>query len=241
MTAGRTFTAFADKDPEARTLLESLPTLKGDIKGYREHMRRLGAHLAASMFPTLKSELTRDICVICTVEDADFLARGVIEELESHRARTRMICMWNARVKSGGISISPVVRTYEEVYDKSDVVFVIVKSIISGACVVKTNLTKAITTTNPKRVFVVSPVMLKDAEKRLANEFPDELAKKFEFVHFATDSCKSSDGEEVIPGIGGSVYELLGLGDVKKKNTYIPAIVKERRRKEFPQLQTMGS
>jgi hypothetical protein len=79
--------------------------------------------------------------------------------------------------------------------------------------------------------------MLKGAEDRLSREFPAEIAKKFAFVHFATDSQKSADGEEVIPGIGGSVYELLGFGDSKAKNKYVPNIVRERRRKEYPSVQ----
>lgn len=236
----RTFTAFATQDPEAKMLVDKLPRLKGDIQGYREMMRKLGTHLADSILPQLRSEPFKDICVICTVEDADFLARGVIEELESDGFpnNTRMICMWNHRVKSEGVSISPVLRTYEEDFDKNDTVFIIVKSIISGACVVKTNLTKAITSANPKRVFVVAPVMLEGAENRLSREFPAGISEKFEFVHFATDTEKSSDGEEVVPGVGGSVYELLGLGDANAKNRYVPEIVRERRRKSFPDLQT---
>jgi len=50
-------------------------------------------------------------------------------------------------------------------------------------------------------------------------------------VTFAIDNKK--DGENVIPGIGGSVYELLGLGDSKEKNRYMPKIVKERRAKIY--------
>lgn len=240
MNTGRTFTAFAEQDSAAMTLVEELPSLKGNPAGYREAMRLLGEHLADSMLPHLREQSVKDICVICTVEDADFLARGLIEELESHSfgARTRMICMWNERLKNESVSVSPVLRTYEETFDKNDAVFIIVKSIISGACVVKTNLTKAISSANPKRIFVASPVMLKGAEDRLAREFPSDVVSKFEFVHFATDTQKSDDGEEVIPGIGGSVYELLGFADDKAKNKYVPKIVRERRRREFPDMQT---
>lgn len=236
MNNGRTFTAFAEQDPTAMTLVEELPSLRGNPSGYREAMRKLGEHLADSMLPQLEAAPAKDVCVVCTVEDADFLARGLIEELESRNvgSRTRLICMWNERLKSQGVSVSPVLRTYEETFDKDDSVFIIVKSIISGACVVKTNLTKAISFASPKRIFVVSPVMLKGAEERLSREFPTEIAEKFEFVHFATDSQKSADGEEVIPGIGGSVYELLGFGDSKAKNKYVPDIVRERRRREHP-------
>lgn len=240
MTAGRTFTNFAEQDPEARSLVAALEHLKNDINGYREQMRRLGAHLAESAIPLLGSDLReKEVCVVCTVEDADFLARGVIERLEMHNATTRMICLWNERIKSHGISISPVLRTYEENYNKDETIFIVVKSIISGACVVKTNLTKVVTSANPKQIFVMAPVVLKDAEKRLSREFPEEIARKFVFIYFAADSMKSADGEEVIPGIGGSVYELLGLGDAKAKNKYIPEIVRERRKKVFQELRSI--
>jgi len=233
----RTFTAFAEKDPVARQLVSELPTLKGNPGGYREKMRLLGEHLASSILGKLNSDTVKDICVICTVEDADFLARGVIEGLEASGLgqKTHIICLWNERVQREGVSISPVLRTYEEEFiNRKDSVFIIVKSIISGACVVKTNLTRAISIVSPERIFVASPVMLIGAESRLAREFPEEVGRKFEFVHFATDSEKSADGEEVIPGIGGSVYELLGLGDSSTKNRYVPDIVKERRRRAFP-------
>lgn len=234
----RTFTVFAEQDPKAKALVEALPHLKGRVSDYRDNMRQLGSHLADSLLPQLAQQPAKDICVICTVEDADFLARGLIETLEAHAlgATTRMICMWNQRIKNEGISLSPVLRVYEESYDKRDAVFIVVKSIISGACVVKTNLTRAVTAAHPKRIFVVSPVMLQGAEQRLADEFPAEVSQKFEFVHFATDTEKSTDGEQVIPGIGGSIYELLGLGDLTTKNRYVPDIVRERRRKAFPEM-----
>lgn len=235
----RTFTSFAEHDPEAKFLVNKLLRLREDVEGYRTNMRMLGVHLADSLLPLLRNELAEDICVVCTVEDADFLARGLIEELESNgfRDKTHMICMWNQRMKKEGVSVSPVLRTYEESFDKNNAIFIIVKSIISGACVVKTNLTKAITSANPRCVFVAAPVMLKDAETGLANEFPEAISRKFKFIHFATDTQKSADGEEVLPGIGGSVYELLGLGNETTKNKYIPEIVRERRRRAFPELQ----
>jgi len=221
-----------------KTLVNELPQLVGDVSTYRQHMLEIGRHLAESLFPQLLAAQPKDICVICTVEDADFLARGLIEKLEAHHLgnQTHLICMWNARAKVQGVSISPVLRSYEESFDKDNAVFIIVKSIISGACVVKTNLTKAISDNNPKRIFIASPVMLKGAEMRLQAEFPADVARKFEFVSYATDSEKSADGEEVIPGVGGSVYERLGFEGEKDKNRYVPEIVRERRRKAYPEM-----
>lgn len=236
----RTFTAFAERDPAVRTLLDELLRLTHDVEGYRQHMRELGEHLAGGILSKLGDRPAKYVCVVCSVEDADFLARGLIEAFESSglHANTRMICLWNQRIRTGSVSMSPVLRSYAEEFDKNDAVFIIVKSIISGACVVKTNLTKALTAAEPKRVFVAAPVMLAGAEQRLAREFPDAVSKNFEFVHFATDTDKAPEGDDVLPGIGGSIYELLGLGDEAAKNSYVPEIVKERRRKAFPSLQT---
>lgn len=234
----RTFTSFANRDPVARELVGELPTLKGNPEGYRQNMRALGEHLASGILGKLQVTDVQDICVICTVEDADFLARGLIDVLEASEFSTKvhLICLWNERVKNAGVSISPVIKSYQESFNPNKTTFIVVKSIISGACVVKTNLTRAISMAIPERIFIAAPVMLKGAESRLAREFPADVMKKFEFVHFATDTEKSEDGEDVIPGIGGSVYDLLGLGGKANKNKYMPEIVKERRRRMHPEM-----
>ena len=36
------------------------------------------------------------------------------------------------------------------------------------------------------------------------------------------------NGREIVPGIGGMVYDRLGLGGEAKKNQYIPHLVRER-------------
>ncbi len=226
----REFTRFAQRDPIAQELMCNLLSAKTDVDAYRETMRSLGNLLARYVLPEIQSARAKNICVVCTVEDADFLARGVIQTLDTAGTghHIYLMCMWNERIKSGTVSTSPVIKSYEEKFDKSDSIFIIVKSIISGACVVKTNITRALSKSRPDKVFVVSPVMLEGAENRLSREFPSDIARKFKFVHFATDNEKH--GDEVLPGIGGSVYELLGLGNSKSKNSYVPQIVKERRK-----------
>lgn len=227
----RTYTKFADRDIQARELVDSVAAPDVSVRQFQEQMRQLGVHLGEGVVPTLTAYTGHDICVVCTVEDADFLARGVIQSLENHglAERTRLLCLWNGKVRDSGISISPVLRQYKEKFDPAGTIFIIVKSIISGACVVKTNLTRALSSGDPSVVFVAAPVMLKGAEKRLAAEFPLSVAEKFQYVWFATDDEK--DGENVRPGIGGSVYERLGFGGEVEKNRYMPAIVKERRSK----------
>ncbi|MCE4543271.1 MULTISPECIES: hypothetical protein [unclassified Caballeronia] len=227
----RTYTKFAIQDAEARSLVDAIASSDLGVAEYREQMRLLGMHLGTGVLETLRPETEHDICVVCTVEDADFLARGLIESLAERGLgeRTRLLCLWNGKVREDGISISPVLRQYKETFNPSGTIFIVVKSIISGACVVKTNLTRALSSGNPSAVFVAAPVMLEGAEGRLSAEFPKQISERFQYVWFATDDEK--DGENVLPGIGGSVYERLGLGGEAQKNRHMPAIVKERRSK----------
>ncbi|WP_295539166.1 hypothetical protein [uncultured Pseudacidovorax sp.] len=229
MTA-REYTAIANRDAEARRLVDEVADPGVDVSSYRELMRRMGRKLAQAIVPQIHTSVAGDVFVVCTVEDADFLARGVIDELSDAQmgSRVRLICLWNEKVREGAVSLSPIIKQYKEQSQAGAAAFIVVKSIISGACVVKTNLTRALSYQNPAQVFVASPVLLSGAQERLAAEFPPEISAKFEYVWFATDSDKQ--GENVLPGIGGSVYERLGFGDECEKNKYVPEIVKERRR-----------
>lgn len=231
----RTFTKFANEDPRAKVLVEELPTLTKDVNRYRQNMTEIGQRLALHLVPNIaNSKSDTQVCVVCTVEDADFLARGIIDSLdaEGFGAQVKLICMWNDHVSGLDVSISPITREYRETLDPGrEAIFIIVKSIISSACVVKTNLSRAISYIKPSTIFVAAPVMLKGAEERLKDEFPDSVADKFSYVCFAIDDEKN--GDYVKPGIGGSVYELLGLGDQQEKNRYIPTIVKTRRSERF--------
>ncbi|MCY1562230.1 hypothetical protein D9M68_995900 [compost metagenome] len=68
--------------------------------------------------------------------------------------------------------------------------------------------------------------MHKNSEEALRSEFPDEVSSKFEFIYFAIDAKKDETGE-VIPGIGGQIYQLLGIGKQPAHNGYMPALVKK--------------
>jgi hypothetical protein len=225
----REYSKYSSQDPGGRKLVDELPDLVNDIAGYREHMRQIGSHLVRAIEDGLHSA-SSEICVVCTVEDADFLARGVIERLESIGLgnRIRLLCLWNENIREPGIRLSPIIKQYKEDFERRDPIFIIVKSIVSGACVVKTNLSRALSQANPQRIYVIAPVIYEGAEKRLESEFPSSISSKFQFVWFACD--KEKQGDLVIPGIGGSVYELLGFRDSEEKNKYIPTIVKERRK-----------
>jgi len=124
---------------------------------------------------------------------------------------------------------APIQKRYAEPSMKSVDALIVAKSIIAGACVVKTNLTNLIRESNPSEILVVAPVMFANAKANLEREFPQDITQRFDYAYFAEDDEKTSDGN-VIPGIGGNVYQRLGFGDQDSKNRYTPQLVIARRR-----------
>ncbi len=164
----------------------------------------------------------------CASEDADWLAAGLLKDLSVKDPA--LAVFWNDRIypssRNNSIVASPIVKSYIEDIDDCRTL-IIVKSIIATSCVVKTQLSRLIENINPENIFIVSPVMFKDAEKNLRNEFPLSISDKFHFISLVTDDEQNESGE-VFPGIGGMVYARLGLGDLSHKNKYVPGIVKKR-------------
>ncbi|MBA3550583.1 MAG: hypothetical protein H0T76_29255 [Nannocystis sp.] len=191
---------------------------------YRSTMQRLGEDLGRRVVDMLPE---RGMCMlVCTVEDADFLARGFLETVGVERVVLR--CFWNERRKLGDFELAPIIRRYVEPGDEDVSALVVIKSIISGACVVRTNLMEVLERVKPAQIFVVAPVIHAEAERKLEQEFPSEIARSFTYVWLARDDAREPDGN-VVPGIGGSVYDLLGLGGEQAKNRYYPQLIHERR------------
>lgn len=67
-----------------------------------------------------------------------------------------------------------------------------------------------------------------NARTELENEFPEEISNRFQYVYFAIDDHIDSNGM-VIPGVGGDVYQRLGIGSQDTKNRFTPKFVLERR------------
>jgi len=170
----------------------------------------------------------KNVCVACSVEDADYLAKGVIEVLTDTFSEVSLACFWNHRQRPHGLSIAPIVRRYREPKVDNAQILIIVKSVISGACVVKTNLTHLIQTLQPENILVVAPVIHKDAPFKLSQEFPLSIANKFHYVYLAKDTDRQENGE-LVPGVGGNVYLRLGFKDQEDKNRFTPNLVKSRR------------
>lgn len=198
---------------------------------YKDAMTSLGKHLG-EIVSTKMPDSASTAYLACTVEDADYLARGMLTVLEQHLQSVSLACFWNERFSPFGVSeikASPIIRKYAEPANSTVNHLVIIKSIISGGCVVKTNLNDLIQTINPENIFIVAPVIYIGAEQKLALEFDSSVCEKFQFIYLAKDNERTDRGE-VIPGIGGMVYERLGFDGQEGKNKYVPEIVKTRRR-----------
>ena len=206
------------------------PPAEVDAAAYRNAMTELGRQFVRINAHRI-SRLKR-VLLVCTNEDADYLGRGVLDGLaEMVEIETHLACFWNEREVLVGpgsnrrIDLAPIVRRYVEPGDAD--ALIVVKSIISSACVVRTNIAELAYRLNPASILVFAPVIRKGAEDKLRNEFERSISDRFEFYWFAEDD--EMDGENVVPGIGGQIYERLGIGTRADKNGYIPMLVKERR------------
>lgn len=214
----------------AKRELDRLLAEPGDVESYRAAMTALGGLLGAVVEKQL--EPGGRTVVAFSVEDADYLARGFLEAMERGRpaSATSVACFWNERVRIGeraAIEQAPIVREYVEPHPGRISALVMVKSIIASACTVKTNLLKLLDATQPRRIFITAPVMYREARASLEAEFPPRIVEKLEYVSFARDA--ELHGSIVVPGIGGSVYERLGLGTAETKNRTRPQLVTMRR------------
>lgn len=199
--------------------------LKHKGKAYQQDMTTLGVQLVKVFEDKLKH--SDRVLTVSTAEDADYLLSGIRQQLSSSNIKTKLAVFWNNHYAlSSGQSVAPIINKYIEP-DYEDVnIIVIAKSIIAGSCVVRTNLIALLDQARRvDKIYVVAPVMHKKAEENLRKEFPISISKKFEFITFAIDEEKSPDGE-VKPGIGGQIYELLGLKDQPARIGYIPRLVK---------------
>ncbi len=220
-------------NPSVPSLLNTLADKSTGHELYKETMTKLG-HYLGQLISEKYSDSNQELYLACTVEDADFLAKGILDEVAQANAfhNIRMACFWNERFMAFDedlASAAPIKRRYLEPSTERKQTLVIVKSIISGACVVKTNLKNLINEYDPEKILIVSPVILLGAEKRLEDEFSASISSRFHYIYYATDDHKDDQGN-VVPGIGGNVYQRLGFKDQEEKNKSVPNIVKNRRK-----------
>ncbi|KYC44088.1 hypothetical protein WA1_02805 [Scytonema hofmannii PCC 7110] len=215
---------------DTQFLLETLADKSIEPEKYREAMKKIGMALGNTTLSQIDNNQA-NVYLACTVEDADFLAKGILSILEKHLSNIAFACFWNQRLSPfelEDLKVAPIFKKYQEPCPKKVKYLMVVKSIISGACVVRTNLINLIQKIEPEIIFIVAPVMYQNAEQKLKDEFKESISEKFRFFYFAKDDERTAKGE-VIPGIGGNVYLRLGFGGQEQKNEYIPEIVKLRR------------
>jgi hypothetical protein len=213
----------------ARQLLDVLVAPQTAPQEYRQAMVELGKELGTLILAKIHSPQSK-IYLACTAEDADFLAKGILDVLKTNGFNPPLACFWNQRSNPFGVSsvqVAPIIQRYKEPSDQQIDLLIVVKSIVSGACVVKTNLKYLIQEIEPQSILIVAPVMHSESEQKLKNEFDRSVYEKFEFLCFAQDDERKPDGE-IVPGIGGIVYERLGFDGQDGKNRYMPEIVNER-------------
>lgn len=219
-----------DIEESTKALLAKLTDTETESQEYRDTMYNLGLAFGRKILKHLGQKQT--VSLATTAEDADFLGRGIIEVLEQHGNKVLLTVFWNKRFKpfaENGLSVAPILREFHDLGYKEAKFLVVIKSIIANSCVVRTNLTRLIEETNPDNIFVVAPVILKDAPAKLEVEFEKDISSKFKYFFFAEDDQKSAEGM-VIPGIGGDVYKRLGFKNQDEKNKITPKIVKARRK-----------
>lgn len=218
----RRYSAFAAE--EARAGLRNLLSFVNHPANYSSEMFKLGCLLGKLLNDRISR--SKSCLVATTAEDADFLGRGIYDTLKQEHT-TKAAVFWNNHyLIPGGSNIAPVVHKFLEPGYESTQVLIIAKSVISGSCVVRTNLLELIEDIQPQQIFIVAPVMHRTSEVSLRKEFPPSIADKFEFVAFATDDERTESGE-VKPGIGGEVYPLLGLLDQPARTGFMPKLVQE--------------
>ena len=219
-------------DDHVAGLLNKLIDTRTNSGDYGKAMYDLGFEFGRLIIENT-SPLEDSISVATTAEDADYLTRGIIDFLENGGKKVILTVFWNKRFtpnKENRISIAPIFKEFHEEGYRDVKTIVIVKSIISSSCVVRTNVTKLIEESDPERILIVAPVLLDGAKKSLENEFDDNISKKFRYFYFREDNFVEKDGT-VRPGIGGDVYKRLGFESQDTKNSFTPEIVRSRRYK----------
>ena len=224
---GRIFENIDKTNEEnVKKALSTLATDGVSSSDYRYAFLCLGSSLGALIRKRYKT--LGKVLLVCASEDADWLAKGVLSTFED---KIPLAVFWSKRIKvcdCPKVEISPIVKSYIEPRANSCDTMIIVKSIISTSCVVKTQINYLVDRVSPSKIIIAAPVMYKDAKSNLESEFPKEISSKFSYCTFAIDDERDEKTGAVIPGVGGMVYDKLGLGGIAQKNSYMPDIVKRR-------------
>ena len=123
-------------------LLNKLIDKKVKSDEYARTMFELGRQFGHIILDRVNSSDTK-ITLACTVEDADNIGKGIMTVLEENKKEIFLTVFWNKRLtsnKDNGISVAPIIREFHEEGYTNSPILIIIKSIISSSCVVRTNL-----------------------------------------------------------------------------------------------------
>lgn len=224
----RTYSDFCSNDIHA--WLKTIADKSIEPILYKKIMTQLGSSLGDCILTQIENKES-NVYLVSTVEDADFLAKGMLSSLEDRLPKLAFACFWNQQFfmsEIENLKVAPILKKYQEPTENKVEYLIVVQSIISDACVIRTNIVNLIQKIEPEKIFIAAPVIYYNAEEKLKNEFEEHIYNKFKFFYFAKDTELTPEGE-VIPGIGGNVYVRLGFENQDKKNQYIPEIVRQRR------------
>lgn len=219
-----------DIDESIKEHLQLLINEHTTVRQYQAAFTDLGKYLAKQVNLKIRSCENSPVTVVLTAEDADYLGKGFVEEFKKISQREiYLVCFWNdhKQISTGeqNKSIAPPISEYlQPGYEKSNILIVL-KSVISGSCVVRLNILSLYNRMeNISDIHVVSPVVLEQADTALKSNFPNDFSSKIQFTWFAQDDQKADYGE-VLPGIGGQIYEKLGLRGKPLEIKYIPRTI----------------
>lgn len=83
-------------DRSIQALLDTVADKNTEPALYQETMTKLGMLLGEAVLSQIRDEQC-NVYLACTVEDADFLARGMLVHLEEHLKKVTFACFWNQR------------------------------------------------------------------------------------------------------------------------------------------------
>ncbi|QMT41118.1 hypothetical protein [Neisseria shayeganii] len=215
---------------ETENVLSRL-TSDTSVTEYQQAMRDAGRILCRHFVGESK-HLDGPVLVVSTAEDADFLTTGFLSGLDESCLPYKLAVFWNNHYSlPSKDSVAPIVHEYvQEGYRECRHV-VLLKSIISGSCVVRTNLAALLTRETGEVLFsdilVAAPVMLDKSHTKLKDEFSSKIHEAFRFCTLRVDKTRLANGV-VVPGIGGEVYPRLGLKDqpARLPGGYMPELVR---------------
>ena len=79
---------------DIRTLLETLADRSVEPEQYQDTMTRIGESLGDCVLAKI-DDFNSNTYLACTVEDADFLAKGMLNRLENQLDKFAFACFWN--------------------------------------------------------------------------------------------------------------------------------------------------